>query len=192
MDGELGEGRAATNLTTAILGSRRGGKTSGRRSGALSVVWLGEGVGDEAQELGSGSGHRRDGGGCGNGERRRWACSVERERTRQRRGTRERKRARGSRESGRRRGEDARRRGGQATQAGSLVAWRPRARRRAPLCVPGERKQVAGTGQHSAGPASGLPGGLRQVSGQVVCSFFYFFFVLFVLFNLFCHCFELK
>ena len=89
-----------------------------------------------------------------------------RERTRQRRGTRERERARGSRGSGRRRGEDARRRGGQATQAGSLVAWRPRARRRAPLCLPGERKQVAGTGQHSAGPASGLPGGLAaQVSG---------------------------
>ena len=66
----------------------------------------------------------------------------------------------------RHRGEDARRRGGQATQAGSLVAWRPRARRRAPLCLPGERKQVAGTGQHSAGPASGLPGGLAaQVSG---------------------------
>ena len=51
-------------------------------------------------------------------------------------------------------------------QAGSLVAWRSRARRRAPLCLPGERKQVAGTGQHSAGPASGLPGGLAaQVSG---------------------------
>ena len=34
-----------------------------------------------------------------------------------------------SRGSRRRRGEDARRRGGPATQAGSLVAWRPRARR---------------------------------------------------------------
>ena len=37
-------------------------------------------------------------------------------------------RARGSRGSGRRRGDDARHRGGQAMQAGSLVAWRARAR----------------------------------------------------------------
>ena len=33
MDGELGEGRAATNLTTAILGSRRGGKHRGGAPG---------------------------------------------------------------------------------------------------------------------------------------------------------------
>ena len=50
----------------------------------------------------------------------------------QRRETRERERARGSRGSGRRRGDDARRRGGQATQAGSLVAWRARRRRGVP------------------------------------------------------------
>ena len=50
-------------------------------------------------------------------------------------------------------------------------------RGRAPLGLPGNRKQVAGTGQHSAGPASGLPGGLRQVSGQVSwASLFYFVF----------------
>ena len=34
----------------------------------------------------------------------------------------------GSRGSGRRRGDDTRRRGGQATQAGNLVAWQARAR----------------------------------------------------------------
>ena len=46
--------------------------------------------------------------------------------------------------------------------------WRTAARaadRQLPACS-GGRKQVAGTGQHSAGPASGLPGGLAaQVSG---------------------------
>ena len=83
---------------------------------------------------------------------------------------------RGQGGQGWRRGEDARRRGGQATQADSLVAWRPRARRRAPLCLPGERKQVAGTGQHSAGPASGLAGlpGERQVSSPSLLFLFFF------------------
>ena len=43
--------------------------------------------------------------------------------------------------------------------------WRTAARaadRQLPACS-GGRKQVAGTGQHSAGPASGLPGGLHSV-----------------------------
>ena len=57
-------------------------------------------------------------------------------------------------------------RGASVRQASREVAWRPRARRRAPLCLPGERKQVAGTGQHSAGPASGLPGGLAGLPGK--------------------------
>ena len=69
--------------------------------------------------------------------------------------------------SGRRRGVASRR--GHAVQVGK-VARELRGelglRGRAPLCLPGERKQVAGTGQHSAGLASGLPGGLAaQVSG---------------------------
>ena len=58
----------------------------------------------------------------------------------------------------------------QARQAARELRGELGVRGRAPLCLPGERKQVAGTGQHSAGPASGLPGGLRQVSGQVVSS----------------------
>ena len=58
----------------------------------------------------------------------------------------------------------------QARQAARELRGELGVRGRAPLCLPGERKQVAGTGQHSAGPASGLPGGLRQVSGQVVFS----------------------
>ena len=64
--------------------------------------------------------------------------------------------------------------------------WRTAARaadRQLPACS-GRRKQVAGTGQHSAGPASGLPGGLRQVSGQVVSflSVFYFNYCFLFLF----------
>ena len=54
----------------------------------------------------------------------------------------------------------------QARQAARELRGELGVRGRAPLCLPGERKQVAGTGQHSAGPASGLPGGLAaQVSG---------------------------
>ena len=55
----------------------------------------------------------------------------------------------------------------QAGQAARELRGELGVRGRAPLCLPSERKQVASTGQHSAGPASGLPGGLRQVSGQV-------------------------
>ena len=54
----------------------------------------------------------------------------------------------------------------QAGQAARELRGELGVRGRAPLCLSGERKQVAGTGQHSAGPASGLPGGLAaQVSG---------------------------
>ena len=73
--------------------------------------------------------------------------------------------------AGWRRGVASRRRHAvQARQAARELRGELGVRGRAPLCLPGERKQVAGTGQHSAGPASGLPGGLRQVSGQVVSS----------------------
>ena len=93
--GENGEGEEDQELTAVPVGIKAGsgkvgaerggeadlrrprrGRASGRRFGALPVTWLSEGVGDEVQELGSSSGHRRNGGGRGNGERRRWACSV--------------------------------------------------------------------------------------------------------------------
>ena len=54
----------------------------------------------------------------------------------------------------------------QARQAARELRGELGVRGRAPLCLPGERKQVAGTGQHSAGPASGLPGGLAGLRGK--------------------------
>ena len=71
-----GEALLTTNQRRRSLVTRGGRRGRGRRFGGLPVAWLGEGVGDEAQELGNSSGHRRDGGGRGNGEHRRWACSV--------------------------------------------------------------------------------------------------------------------
>ena len=55
----------------------------------------------------------------------------------------------------------------QARQAARELRGELGVRGRAPLCLPGERKQVAGTGQHSAGPASGLPGGLAGLPGEL-------------------------
>ena len=71
----------------------------------------------------------------------------------------------------------------QARQAARELRGELGVRGRAPLCLPGERKQVAGTGQHSAGPASGLPG--RWPLALLSLSLFYFSFC----FLFFCNCF---
>ena len=72
----------------------------------------------------------------------------------------------------------------QARQAARELHGELGVRGRAPLCLPGERKQVAGTGQHSAGPASGLLGGLAGLPGELhrnLSLFFYFHFLFSVI-----------
>ena len=54
-----------------------------------------------------------------------------------------------------------------------VAPWRARARRRHLSACSGETKQLAGTGQHSAGPASGLPGRIPSLS---LFSFVFFYF----------------
>ena len=50
-------------------------------------------------------------------------------------------------------------------RSGKQVApWRARARRRHLSACSGGRKQLTGAGQHSAGPASGLPGKILSLS----------------------------
>ena len=100
----------------------------------------------------------------------------------QRRETRERERARGSRGSGRHRGDDARRRGGQATQAGSLVAWRARARAPCPSSAywheeEGDREEEVGWAAGGAGPGK-WPRWASSLS-LFSCFSFLFFSVLF-------------
>ena len=131
MDGELGEGRAATNLTTAILGSRRGGKHRGGAPGLFRSCGSVRGLVTRRRSSGAARGivgtavvaATANGG----GGRVRW-----RVRERDRGGERGRGRERGgpgveeecvatSRASGRRGGE-----------AGRVVAWRARRRRGVP------------------------------------------------------------
>ena len=138
-----------------------------RRSRALRVVSFGVGMGCSISELLGMVMGRGDGGGRGSGKRRRRLRSgitgEDEGESQGENGV--------SEGSGQCRGVASRRRHAvQARQAARELRGELGVRGRAPLCLPGERKQVAGTGQHSAGPASGLPGGLRQVSGQVVSS----------------------
>ena len=64
-----------------------------------------------------------------------------------------------------------------------VAPWRAQARRRhLPACLAG-KKQLAGAGQHSAGPPGGPAGGLgglRQVSSSLSLFFLFFYLFLFV------------
>ena len=56
-------------------------------------------------------------------------------------------------------------------EGGKLLApWRAHARRRQLSACSGESKQLAGAGQHSAGPPGGLP-------GEFLCLLFFFLFL---------------
>ena len=130
-----------------------------RRSRALRVVSFGVGMGCSISELLGMVMGRGDGGGRGSGKRRRRLRSgitgEDEGESQGENGV--------SEGSGQCRGVASRRRHAvQARQAARELRGELGVRGRAPLCLPGERKQVAGTGQHSAGPASGLPGELRR------------------------------
>ena len=164
-------GRAGDGESTAtVVGARGGERRRRRRCRASGDPWSGgEEEGVEAELL-SWSGERGVVGDDCYGERwRRW-CSVGRERERGRAGESEwgvgEVGATTRRRSTRRNGDqgDAERLGG---------AWRARARHaHLPACS-GEGKQLAGTGQHSAGPA-GL-GRTGRSSGKLLPLFIFCF-----------------
>ena len=64
------------------------------------------------------------------------------------------------RSSGRRRSTSA----SSGTGGKQVAPWRAHARRRHLSACSGKRKQLTGAGQHSAGPASGLPGKILSLS----------------------------
>ena len=81
------------------------------------------------------------------------------------------------------RGATCRRPGVQGVGGKQVTPWRAQAcRRHLPACLAG-KKQLAGAGQHSAGPPGGPAGelaGLRQVSFSLSLFLFFLFILLFL------------
>ena len=186
MDGELGEGRAATNLTTAILGSRRGGKHRGGAPGLFRSCGSVRGLVTRRRSSGAARGivgtavvaATANGG----GGRVRWSV-----RERDRGGERGRGRERGG--PGSRGGAGEKTRGVAVARRHRQAAWWRGARARAGVllsaCLARGSRWLA-----RASTVLGRPVGCQVRSGRL-CSFYLFLFC-FVLFYLIATEFKFK